>query len=341
MRPWIKLLSLCAVLIAAGSTFAREPDGSLGLIITPNDGIPAIVHQPGGSFEAVLTHQAELALKKDGVAIPVSAQWRELPGGRVQATCCLNDEAAPGLYALEAVTAEKTDQTVRAVYVQSEAPDYYLIAHLADTQIGKEEAACALTEAIRAVNECGAAALLITGNLTESGSPEEFKAFVDILDQCSVPTFVSPGPCDKSSGHYERFFGDLTYGFFFGKDGYLAFDSAGSLPANELGAQDGTLYRLRRQIRACRWSIAFTFQYQPWHAMRSQFVLFADDPIDYLVTSSGTGAASGTVPWGIPLATTPSAHDGYIRFYDVSAKGVRPREVQRVSNPAPASEVAQ
>ena len=41
---------------------AREPDGSLGLIVTPNDGMPALV-LPGESFAAEIAGKADLILR--------------------------------------------------------------------------------------------------------------------------------------------------------------------------------------------------------------------------------------------------------------------------------------
>lgn len=345
IRPCI-ILVICAVAICPNSR-AREADGTLGLIRTPNNGMPAVV-APGETFQAVLTEQAELSIASSDASVALTAEWTALPGGAVQATCTVPPDAKPGLYALTATVGQDVNDTnVRSVYVQSApAPEYYIVAHMADMRMAtaQDNAQTASVDTLRkvvaAVNTSGAAFAVVTGNLTASGMPEQFQALLDILDTCTVPTFVCPGSLDAKHGHYQRYFGPLTYMFRFGPDGYISFDTKDTIPADELGPQDGDLYLFRRAIRSARWSVGFTHRYELLMGMRSQLVLFADDPLDGLIVGHAKEKAV-CIPWGnTALTVTPPAADGYMRVFDVSAKGMKPREPQRVvlAEPPPVAE---
>ncbi len=327
--------ALCVTMLMAGTAAARDADGRLGLIQTPNNTLPAIV-APGGSFEATLTCQAEITLAgTDGSSVAVPAQWSELPGGLVKASCTVPAGVAPGLYTLEAKTADGTDSNGRAVAVVADTLEYYLAAHLSAPAVAADGTAMAQT--ISAVNESGAAFCLITGDLTQDGTPEQFRAFLQTIDNCTVPTFICPGPRDRVGGVYESFIGQAAYFFSFGGDGYIGFDTADACAANGLAAQDGELYVYRRAIRSCRWSVGFTYRCDESMAMRTQLTLFADDPLDYIFCGRATDDKAASTAWGTALTITPA---GYARFIEVSARGVRAREPQRITGAAAPAESA-
>ena len=71
------------LLIAFGApAFARQPDGTLGLIRTPNNGIPAIA-LPGTAFDVVLAAQGTVRLSGAGVSYDLATEWTPLPGRRM------------------------------------------------------------------------------------------------------------------------------------------------------------------------------------------------------------------------------------------------------------------
>ena len=51
---------ICVFMLMALPAAARTPDGLLDVVITPNNGIPALV-QPGGAFEVTATAAGEAA----------------------------------------------------------------------------------------------------------------------------------------------------------------------------------------------------------------------------------------------------------------------------------------
>ncbi|HDP33848.1 MAG TPA: metallophosphoesterase [Candidatus Hydrogenedentes bacterium] len=325
-------IALATVCLMCAFATAREADGTLGLIQTPNNGVPALI-TPGGRFEARLSEKATLTLTKDGNLWPLVTEWTHLPGGFAQARCNTQGNLPPGTYALHAVTGDAQDCNVRAVFVLTAIPDSYLIAHITDTHIGStrhpREAASIMNDIIAAANKSEAAFALITGDLTENGSPEQFRRFLEVLDTCILPTFVVPGNHDRTSRNYEQFFGPRTYVFQFGVDGYLGYDTKDFLIADELGPQDGLLHYYRRQIRASRWSVGFTHRYDLMMGMRAQLILFVDDPLDYLLYGHYHREADEQdgIPWGrTRIIMTPAAINGQMRFIQVDAQGLHMQE---------------
>lgn len=335
-RACLTIALVCATLAAP----ARQPDGSLGLIRWPNNGRPAIV-TPGTTFEAELTQQAELRLvDSDGQVGPALAvEWTQRPGGRMRGLCTVPADTQPGAFSLQAGAEGVSDAMGRTVYVREGFPAQYVVGHLTDAHVGSDRhprpAADILRDAIKAMNEAAPDFVLITGDLTENGNMEQFQAFLEALDTSAAPTFVCAGNHDRQSTHYERFFGPQVYHFRFGEDGYLAFDTKDYITADEMGSQDAELQIRRRAIKPVRWAIGFTHRYEPGMGVRSQLVLFADDPLDYLIyghTHQANTENEKAVPWGKTRITiTPATVDGYMRLFDIAPVGISPRPPERVA----------
>jgi len=327
------------VLLVPVYGYGREADGALGLIRTPNNGMPAIV-APGGAFEAVLVHEAELFLVGDPDAIALEAIWSGLPGGRKRALCVVPEHVVPGRYALEARTRDALDHNVRAVFVYARFPDYYVVAHLTDTHVGSTRharpAETIFADLIRAVNDSDATLAAITGDLTDDGTPEQLRAFLRVLDTCRLPTFVQPGNHDRESLHYEAFLGPPTYMFRYGYDGFLAFDTKDFVMADELGRQDADLQVFRRALKPCRWAVGLTHRFEPMMGMRSQLILFVDEPLDALLFGHfhrENTPEEALAPWGkTQLIMTPAAVYGWLRFVDMTVSGVLARPSEQRAN---------
>ena len=332
---------LFAAILFAAPVLARQPDGTLGLIQTPNDGVPALV-LPGARFEAVLEAEAPLYIESGGARHPLDAAFAPLPGGSVRAVCTVPQAAAPGPYTLCAQS-EAPDSTPRAVWVLDKTREYYTIAHVSDTHIGKEKnrprrSDDVIRDVIAAVNASDAHFAVITGDLTETGAEDEFRRFLAVLDTCALPTFVCPGNHDRQALHYERFFGPLVYAFTFGPDGYLVFDTKDYRIADELGEQDGALQRLRREIKPTRFSIGLTHRYEPMMGLRAQLALFVDNPLDFLLFGHWhrENTNEDAIPWGdTRISAVPAAIHGAYRLLDMTARGLIPRKVQYVEGMQP------
>ena len=249
------------------------------------------------------------------------------------------EDAKPGCYTLEADAGGRVDVNARSVYVREFFPTRYLFAHVTDTHIGSgrhpRPAADIMRDIVKAVNEAGPAFVLITGDLTEDGTMDQFRTFLEIMDGCAAPTYVCAGNHDRLALHYERVFGPPAYMFCFGQDGYISFDTKDFIMADELGAQDAGLELFRRAIKPARWSIGFTHRYERMMGMRSQLTLFADNPLDHLIFGHKHRAneeGENAVPWGATSITiTPAAVDGMMRLFEISAGDIKPHPPRKAA----------
>jgi hypothetical protein len=335
------LARLMGLVLFVPVAMARTPDGQLDLIRTPNNAMPALV-VPGGEFRAVLAAEASLRLVgADEAPRELAAAWTAREDGSHAAACTVPAEAPEGLYALEAVSGNRTDRVERAVYVHSAPPDRYLFAHAAALRIGSAGSEKALRDALEAVNTAEAPAallgdddpqeqpadatvrpafVLITGPLTEAGAPEQWLAFFTALDVCRLPTFVCPGSTDENAAAY---LGPDTYAFAYGPDGFLVYRADGA--ATSLGPQPGELQVLRRTLKPVRWCVGVTDRYDPFTGLRQQLVLFVDNPLDRLIAGyDGKPEAAPVLPWGATrLSLTPPLGDGLIRPFVVTGHEVK------------------
>ncbi len=328
-RTSIPLLILFYILVIAGKSNARNADGTLGLLRTPNNGTPVIL-TAGNTFEVVLEGEAKLTLSGNAGTLGLDVAWSSLPGGLKRGQCAARMSLTPGFYTIHAETATGIDTNNRSVYVLDKFPESYQIAHITDLHIGGSSTPDTKTDLLQSVietlNTSDAAFALITGDLTENGDPAEFQHVLELLDTCRMPTYVVAGNHDRKDNNYQKFFGPLPYAFLFGEDGYLAFDTKDFLIADEMREQNGLLHFYRRQLRAARWSIGFTHRYDIAMGIRTQLCLFVDDPLDYLFYGHyhrDPGEKDG-IPWGNTRhILTPAAVDGMMRFVEIGPSNVK------------------
>lgn len=331
----MKRLQVLLFALLSTTALARGPDGTLALIQTPNNGIPVIV-KPGTRFEALVTEKTT-SLKLEGPkTIPLDATWTPLPGGKMRATCTVPADAPIGTYALEAVAGDRTDSNSRSVFVRESFPKTYVVAHPTDTHIGSNRnprtSEAIFSDVITAVNGSDAAFVVITGDLTENGNADQFRSFLKVLDRCRLPTYVCAGNHDRQGLNYEQFFGPDTYMFWFGEDGYISFDTKDRSFASEWGEQDAHLQVFRRTLDHARWVVGFSHRYEIGQGMRSQLILFVDNPLDYLIFGHWHRDSEDVVPWGTtPYTATAAAINGTMRYFVVSPRGVRSRRSERVA----------
>lgn len=328
-------MSAILLLFAMGAS-ARESDDTLGLLQAPHEGNPALVTKKG-AFSLLLRAKAEeVRLERDGASIVLATDWKEA-AGLWHGQCQVPEETPEGAYAVAATAGGQTDRNVRSVFVYTSFPEHYRFAQLTDIHVGNDRkwgpGADIFRKAIETVNASDAAFVILTGDLTHSSDPDQYHQFLDILNTCTLPTFVTPGNHDREHGQYERVFGNPTYTFNFNDDAYLSYDTKDMVTANEYGAQDADLELLRRAMRPARWSIGFTHRYEPSIGMRSQLVLFVDGPLDYLIfghVHRANNEDEKVVPWGAtPFTTTPATIDGYWRMFDISANAIKPEPPQK------------
>ena len=353
------------------AAMARDPEGHLALLKTPNEGMPVIT-VPGAIFEVTAQQQAELRLiASDPNTPPIALSVEWLPAGSllVAGHCTVPPSILPGTYALEATVEGKIDRNVRSVYVRSSFPDAYGFAHLTDVHVGRTgtigqpgsavlkaalstivadaQKAKAMSQSVPAASTTDekkppvlpeVAFVAITGDLTQDGTPEQFREFLDALNTSVLPTFVCPGNHDKTDDEYARVYGPLNYAFRFGQDGYLVFDTKDFMIADDAGSEAATVALQRRALRDCRWTIGLTHRYDASMGMRLQLAILVDDPIDWLVYGhehKANGPDRRATPWGVPITVTPALVDGVGRLIMVLPQGIKPTEPQPVAGVTP------
>jgi len=325
------LLALLLLLATATAASARGSDGTLAVIKAPHEGRPAIV-EPGDRFNVHATEESRLLMRTQAAEFPLEAEWTRQPDGNVVASVHVPMNAPPAVYAVTAETPETTDTTHNAIHVVNAMPSEYVFLHIPDVQMGLEVKRLPSREIFQQIMQAAAEGpfkfCIITGDLTENGSPEEFQAVLDVLRSSDVPTYVCPGADDGPL--YDRYFGDPVYTFQYGGDGYLAFDTRHYPPAWDLDAQPGLLQRKREAIKPLRWSIGLTHRYGVEVGMHAQFALFVDDPLDHLFSGyyhRANRAEESRVMWGTTsLTISPAAIDGAVRPVRVSRSKISPGE---------------
>lgn len=309
--------------VLASHVSARDGEGMLDVIRVPHEGRPALV-SPGGSFEILVSAKADSVLVGER---SVTVQWRSAPGGAFTGELQAPQDLAPGVYALKVMADGKEDANLRCVHVLKTFPDSYTVAYMSDTLVGAAGSLEDLADAALEANVNKVALVLLTGNLTSDGQPGQFRALLRGLRAFEAPVFVSPGARDLRADAYSRFFGDTSYAFRYGKDGYMAIDTSRHGIGESLDNAPGRLQIQRRAIKASRWSIGFTHRYDAMD-MRNQIVLYVDNPLDFLVSGQSTPDtpdAITTSPWGPTRIATASPLRGRgMTLFTVSSQGVTP-----------------
>ncbi|MCX5758182.1 MAG: metallophosphoesterase, partial [Candidatus Hydrogenedentes bacterium] len=212
-------------LVLALGAWAREPDATLGLIRAPHEGMPVLLGNTL-AFDVVLREKADdVRIERDGSSIALSTQWSEVRG-MWHGLCQLPQDVPAGAYALAADAKGQTDRNVRSVFVYASFPESYRFAQLTDIHVGADRewghGADVFRKAIETCNASDAAFALLTGDLTDNAGPDQYRQFIEILNTCTLPTFLTPGNHDSEQGEYGRVFGDAAYAFHFGPDAYLS-----------------------------------------------------------------------------------------------------------------------
>jgi predicted phosphodiesterase len=243
-------LFLCALLVVllSISASARNLDGTLNLILRPISTLPAIV-RAGEKFEVTVAADAPLTQFRVTLShgrmnqVVVWDSTREQPPlqpkeGTVTVQAAVPQDTAPGLYSLSVRLdpMERRDTSERAVKVVAEWPETYSFAHITDVHIGREGPPL-LEEIVKRtafmINSLGVDFVLVTGDITDGGKPDQFLRFLQLLDFFEAPTFVTPGNHDRGEGAqagsagniYERYCGPGNYTFDLGRHRYLCLDT--------------------------------------------------------------------------------------------------------------------
>jgi hypothetical protein len=314
-----------AVLFSLASTLAgaRSADGRLAVLLAPNSTQPAIVSR-GGELDVILRENAELRLESASGSYGLRAAPAQPFRGLLRVRATLSAGAPAGAYTLIAKTASGEDRNFRSVVVLDAPPESYRVAVWTNLRVGADpqHPDTALFRVSARINAGHAGLVLVTGDLTAAGTPEQFRLALDLLNDCAAPTLVAPGPADLASGRAQEYLGARPSAVPFGPDGYLLCPA----PLADLGGEAGRLYTERRRIRATRWSIAAGLDLE-LRDLRGPLTVFADDPLDF-VLGGRAGAAGGpqgeASPWGPARLYTAPQERGALQWFTVGPRGVAP-----------------
>jgi len=238
---------LLLVVVACFAASARNLDGTLGLINRPISTVPAIV-KAGDSFDVTVSgseavEEMRVALYQGPKQTPVFTHPREKPPlqpkeGLLTIQAAVPKETPPGLYSLSVRLnpGRKTDTAERAVKVLAEWPQSYSFAHVTDVHIGRQDPPFrdeVFKRTASEINRLAVDFILITGDITDNGTPDEYRRFIALLDSFDAPTFVTAGNHDRGEGAqfgapgsiYERYCAPGNYAFDLGSHRYLCLDT--------------------------------------------------------------------------------------------------------------------
>lgn len=341
-KKWFLLFLIIGISLSLKNGTARLEDGSLGILKLPNEGCPVMV-APGQTFKLTSEQKGDIFLiDKEKKIIPLNSQWKQTNPDIYEALSILSDkEIKEGPYTIQIITPDnKKDMNPRSVWVQNEFKEYYIFAHISDIHIRngdpQDENAITFRNVIEKLNQSDAHFILLTGDLTHNAEPEQWKIFLEIMNQSQKPTFVCAGNHDRDKNNYEDMFYTSTYAFRYGKDGFIVYDTREYRTADSWGEQDTLLYRYRRELKPCRWTFAITHRYEFTMGIRSQMILFVDDPVDFILYGHihrENTKEEAILPWEKTYVfVVPAEKDGYYRIFDVGEGGIFPRPIQNIKN---------
>lgn len=293
----------------------------------PRPGFPAVV-PPGGLLELCARTEGAVSLEGAGQVIPLDVIWSPGTGTARIGRAGVPEGTAPGRYDLRVVGTDATALSVGAIHVLEAFPEDYAIAIVRGVR--SDDASDSLPVippdlGARLSAESVQLSVLL-GPLTRSGTAEEYQALEVLLLASEVPVYLCPDATEAASPVYRAYFGDRVHGVNFGKDGYL-FLGAGLAAADpQSHARLGEAHRLRRALRASRWSVGVASAYGLDWDLRAQIALFVDDPLNFLLVGSAPAELGATVPWGKTQFALPAgAPPGLLTVLEVTATGIRPR----------------
>jgi len=240
---------LCVLLVAIAcvGASARNLDGTLGLILRPVSTVPTIV-KAGEGFEVTIradrpVEELRVALYRGRDETEVFLHSKPQPplapkDGAVTVRAATPVGTRADLYGLRirANPGRRGDTAERAVKVVAEWPQTYTFAHVTDVHIGRADPPLrdqVFKRTACEINRLGVDFVIITGDITDQGTPEQYRTFLDLLDLFDAPTFVTPGNHDRGANAqpeapdsiYDRYCGAANYAFDFARHRYLSLDT--------------------------------------------------------------------------------------------------------------------
>jgi len=292
----------------------------------PRPGYPAVV-VPGGILEVGASAEGTLSLEGAASSGPLEATWSPGTGTTRIGRAVVPEGTVPGRYAVQLAGAAATAQRAGSVHVLEAFPEDYAIAIVRG--VSSDDATGTLpvfpADLNARLSAESAHLAIFLGALTREGSVEEYQALEALLLASDVPVYLCPDPTEARQSAFRNHFGDRIHGVTFGRDGYLLL-GAGLMDSDpQTHARLGEAHRLRRALRASRWSVGVAGAYGLDWDLRAQVALFVDDPLNYLIAGSAPVELGAALPWGkTDFALPVDPAQGPVTVLTVTATGIRP-----------------
>ncbi len=279
--------------------------GAAAAVGGPAPGRPAVV-VPGGLFGVGEGAGETVTLIRglERYPLPVVAPKGALPIGAGHVR--IPEELPAGRYEFVAGPADESTLPSGRVHVLPEFPEAYSVAVVRRDSDGQPGAAVFSESLVSEVRATDAALVFLVGTLTTDGQEASYVALEAQWSEMAVPVFYCP---DGEEVARCRAAGNpivSEHAFSFGKDGYMLFGAGLSQTDVGVDGRMGAIHRWRRALRASRWSVGVTGRFGLDWSIRSQLVLFVDDPLDYLVSGEMVPGVGETLPWGRTRYAIPS-----------------------------------
>ncbi len=293
----------------------------------PCVGRPAIV-APGGQFGLGDIVEGTVFLLADGTRTAVSVLPNEAAMLEGVGIGSIPESVPPGRYDLVVTGAD--GESVRPGAVHIVAPDFgnYSIALVRADGVG------AVTPDGRMFSDglmeklalTAADLVFVVGTLTRDGSVTGYESVRRRFSDIAAPVVFCPDRAELLRGAYRELFGNAVYPIRFGADGFLLLGAGIAHVDSGNAALNGSVYRHRRDLRACRWSVGVAGRFGLDWSVRSQLTLFVDDPLDYLIVGEVPEAMGEKVPWGrTRFVGWESGSADPLQLIVVGESGMRPR----------------
>ena len=306
----VRLFAMLLLMACADVTFA---DG-----VWPTVGRPAIV-VPGGVFDGDLDGDSNAFLAQGAERIPLTAVATGALYCGAGVSLQVPETIAPGIYDFVVTGSGAEVVQPGSVHVMATMAPTYTLAIVRGTTPTTEGQQIFTDEALAAIASGDPDLIFVVGTLSNDGSVQAYQALQNQFRSLTVPVVFSPDREEYFRGDYETVFGPAGYAFSFGGDGYLILGPDLAHGGSGTVERVGYVHRWRRALRSSRWSVGVAGRFGLDWSMRSQLVLFVDDPLDYLLVGEVPLGSGEKLPWGqTRFVVPPAAPVLPIQFVDVS-----------------------
>ncbi|HOX28278.1 MAG TPA: metallophosphoesterase [bacterium] len=343
--PRITILFIILLAACCAQAGAREADGRLGLIRRPISTQPEFVQQgeklllelDSRKFDAG-TGALRISLVRNGANVSIDNAL--VSGGATDETyffvANVPAGTATGGYDVSVTRGSISDTSRRAVVVMSEYPKEYRIIHITDIHVGRVLEGAPIGERNfdrmkDVINGVRPDMVILTGDLSDTSDPSEFKKFIDIVERIEAPTFAIAGNHDRNYDDAASFIGSSRYDFLFGSHFYLGFDTQYMFPDPD---PSGQMAWIRKEVRANQTApFKVLFSHRPDSDFR--FVIskvMIPMKVNLLLlghTHEDAVEKVGALP--SVVATTPAELDGYYRIITIKNNAIAEMKLEKIS----------